>query len=330
MNINVRTLKNFQSLSSHIKGAGILPIQDYLKFGNGVIQKEVTASFLKFNCTESTEELLVDEKILFELVKVTQSDFINISVKKGKVVISDTKDTIGMQVPDTKLFVDVPTINEKRYNLSQNFKDAIGSAAQVCQPMASIPDKYMYVMIGNKGVTGISITYGFYQPIEETVIMSLEKKIASFISKLDVDQCSVSESHYIFYSPSATMGFAKQEIGYGDFAASLKADPGKLTFSSSNSDMRSYNSLAMSLNQDAVVIMKKGALEMYDSLKDIPLDRPIESITPYEDFPYLPAYMNDVLSAMGSEELDFYQKPNMLIIKNEIGAVVAIGKINKA
>lgn len=330
MNIKTSTLKSFQSLSSHIRGAGVLPIQDYLKFGNGVIQKEVTASFLKFNFAEATEELLVDEKILFELVKVTQSQFINICTKGGKVVISDTKDTIGMQVPDTKLFVDVPTINEKRYNLSQNFKDAIGSAAQVCQPMASIPDKYMYVMIGNKGVTGISIAYGFYQPIEETVTMSLEKKIAAFISKLDVDQCSVSDSHYIFYSPSATMGFAKQEIGYGDFTTSLKADPGKLTFSSSNSDIRSYNSLAMSLNKDAVVIMKKGALEMYDSLKDIPLDRPIESITPYEDFPYLPAYMNDVLSAMGSEELDFYQKPNMLIIKNEIGAVAAIGKINKS
>ena len=76
MNIKVSDLKRFASLSSHIKGAGILPIQDYLKFGNGVIQKEVTASFIKFNCHEGTEELLVDEKILFDLVRVTPSEFI--------------------------------------------------------------------------------------------------------------------------------------------------------------------------------------------------------------------------------------------------------------
>ena len=169
--------------------------------------------------------------------------------------------------------------------------------------MGNIPDKYMYVMVGNKGVTGISVAYGYYRPIEENVIMSLEKKVAAFVSKSDVQQCSVTDSHYIFYSQDAVIGFARQEIGYGDFAASLKADPGKLTFSSSNSDIRSYNSLAMSLNKDAVVTMRKGALEMYDSLKDIPYDRPIESITPLEDFPYVPEYMNNVLASLGSEEL---------------------------
>lgn len=330
MNIKVSDLKRFATFSSHIKGAGVLPIQDYLKFGSGVIQKEVTASFIKFNCGEATEELLVDEKILFDLVRVTPSEFINISFKKGKVYISDTRDTIGMQVPEIGLFVDIPTLNEERHELSKNFLEAIGSAAQVCQNMGQIPDKYMYVMIGNKGVTGISVPYGYYRPIEESVIMSLEKKIATFISKSDVYQCSVTDSHYIFYSQYAVIGFARQEIGYGDFGSSLKADPGKLTFTSSNSDIKSYNSLAMSLNKEAVVTMKNGALEMYDSLRDIPHDRPIESITPFEDFPYVPEYMNNVLSALGSEELDFYQKPNMMIIKSsETNAVAAIGKINK-
>lgn len=330
MNIKVKDLKAFKSYSSNIEGNGILPIQDFLKFGNGLIQKEVTASFLKFDCPDANEEILVDEKTLYNLVGVTPSDVISITKKGNKTIISDKRDTVAMQVPETALFVDIKTVDLEKVELSPEFLDALGSASKVCNAMGSVPDKYMYVMVGNKCVTGISISYGYCRMIKEDVTMSLEKKTAAFVSRSNSLECSISESHYIFYTANATIGFAKQEIGYGDFGKPLRADPGELTFTASNSDIQSFNSLAIAnCKTPQVTLAKRGALEMYDSLKDFSQDRPI-NVKPLEDFPYLPTSMNLVLSALGDENLDFYQKPNMLLIKsNETNAIAAIGRIQK-
>lgn len=318
-------------MSSHIKGSGILPIQDYLKLGNGMIQKEVTASFIKFDCPDATEEILVEEKVLYDLVNATNSDTITITSVKRKTTISDKRDTISMQVPEVSLFVDIQSGDLEKYDLSANFLEAIGSAAQVCNPMSGTPDKYMYVMAGNKAVTGITQSSGYCRIIEEEVIMSLEKKVASFVSNTNAHSCSITESHYIFYTVLATVGFAKQEVGYGDFAKPLKADPGELTFTASNSDLKSYNSLAISLCQNnPIVTMAKGALKMYDSMRDISQDRPLEGIKPYENFTYAPDAMNLLLSALGDEELDFYQKDHMMLIRSkETNSIAAIGKIKK-
>ena len=330
MNIKVSDLKKFKTYSSHVEGNGVLPIQNCLKFGKGMIQKEVTSSFIKFDCPEAKEEILVDEKVLYCLVNATASDVISITHKNGKTIISDKLDTIPMPVPEVSLFVDIATEDMEKIPLSSEFLDALGSAARVCNAMGNIPDKYMYVMVGNKCVTGISISYGYCRIIEEDVVMSLEKKTAIFLSRSNASACSVTESHYIFYTESATIGFAKHVIGYGDFGKSLRADPGELTFTASNSDIQSFNSLAISLAPNPeVTLTTKGTLEMYDSEKEISQDRSI-NIKALEDFRYLPSYMNSVLSALGDEELDFYQKPNMLIIKSkDTNATAAIGKIQK-
>lgn len=330
MNIKTSTLKKFKEYSSHIKGNGVLPIHDYLKFGNSVIQKVVTSCFIKFDCEESDEEILVEEKALYDLLAITPSDFISITHKKGITTISDKRDTIPMPVPEIKLFTDIPTLDLDKSDLSSECLDAIGSAAKICGQMGDTPDKYMFVMVGDKCVTSISQSYGYCRLIEESVEMALEKKIASFVARSNAKACSVSDTHYVFYTDTATIGFTRQSIGYGDFGKQLRTDPGELTFTGSNSDIQSFNSLSISLcDFPQVTILKKGGFESYNSTSEIPHTRP-SNIIPLEDFTYLPAPMNLLLSALGDEELDFYQKPNMLVIKSkETNATAAIGKIQK-
>lgn len=331
MDIRTSDLNNFKKLSSNIKTSGILPIQEYLKFGKGVIQKQVTSSFIQFDCPGVTEDILVEEKVLYDLMNNSSSPIFSINTIKGKTVISDFKTTISIQVPPLSDFTDIETGEVKKVMISHEFLEAIGAAAILCQPMGTVPDKYMYVMIGNKGVTGISVPYGYYRPIEEDVTMSLEKSIAIFVSRTDVYACAVTDTHYIFYTEKgAIMGFTKQAVGYGDFAKMLRDDKTKLTFTSSNEDIRSYNSLAVSLCKlgPVVTMTTKGELIMYDNARDISQNQVIESIKPFEDFTYNPTHMNLVLSAMGTEDLDFYQTNNMLLIKDiATKSVAAIGKI---
>lgn len=331
MNIKVSDLKKFKSYSSHIKGAGILPIQDYLKFGKGMIQKEVTASFIKFDCEDATEELLVEEKVLYDLVSQTPSDYITIVAKDGKTIISDHRDKIPMQVPETGLFVDIPLISLEKHDLSPDFLKALGCAAITCTAMGTIPDKYMFVMVGNKCVTSIAVSYGYCRVVEEDITMVLDKNSASFVSKTGAKKCSISDSHHVFYTEEAVIGFAKSVIGYGDLGKLLRADAGDLTFTCSNSDLTSYNSLSMSLFKFPKVTMtQKGTLETYDPLKDIAHDREVSNLKPFEEFTYLPAAMNTILQALDTEELDVYQKSNMLIIKSrDTNAIAAIGKVQK-
>lgn len=331
MNIKVSDLKKFKGLSSHIKSNGVLPIHNYIKFGGGKIQKQSSGAFMTFNCPEADEDILVEEKILYDLLFATANPTINIADKKGKTLLSDGKDKISTPVPELSLFIDIIESKTDRIDLSPEFLEAIGSAALLCQTMGIIPDKYMYVMVGNKSVCGISQSYGYYRPVEENVVMVLEKKTALFLSKSSVVAFSETESHYFFYTNEATLGFTKQEMGYGDFAKLLRGDLGDLTFTCSNSDLRSYNSLSISLCEHPLVTMtKKGTLEMYDSLKEISQDRELNSIQPYEDFTYDPVTMNNVLSALYTEELDFYQKETHFFIKDgDKNAVALIGRIKK-
>jgi hypothetical protein len=331
MEFKVSDLKKFKSLSSHVRSNGVLPIHDYLKFGGEKIQKVATSSFIKFDCKEANEDLLVDEKTLYDLLANSNAPTITITSVKGKTVISDGKKKISIQVPDLKLFSDIVHTTEDIIDVSPEFVEAIGSAAELCQPMGTIPDRYMYVMIGNKSVCGISISYGYYRPILEDVKLVLEKKTALFLSKTDVCKFSETTSHYLFYTPESTLGFTKHEMGYGDFASMLRNDPGELTFTCSNSELKSYNSLAITLGDNPIVTMKEdGTLDTYDSEKDVSQDMHLPGLKPFEEFSYSPSSMNSILSALYTEELDFYQKStHLIIVERDKKAVAVIGKIQK-
>jgi hypothetical protein len=330
MNIKVSDLKKFQKYAANIKTNKILPIYGYLKFGDGTIVKNISTSFVVFDCEDAKESVLVDEHLLNSLLNVTTSEFINISIKGNKVTISDTRDKIVFQAPAVKEYSALPKMGSDKMQVSDGFIEALGMSANFAVNMADIPEKYMYVHIGEKTICAGDGIIGFHCPVEESMKIVLEKKIAQLLCKYNISAFSQSDSYYFFYTPEAVLGFAIQSIGWMDIRR-VFADIPKVTFTTMSSDIQSFNALSMQASASCIVTMETGKLEMNDMLSDIKHDRPAENLVLPEPFTYAPSKMNTVLSALGSEEIDFHEGKGMYYIKSsDTKATAIIAKINKA
>ena len=316
-------------LSGNIKNTGIMPIADYLKFGGGKIVKTAYTSFIEYECPDADEDVLVDEQALNSLVSITPSDFINITSKGNKTTISDTRDKIPFQVMAVKDFPPIPIPEGERYELSPEFLEAIGMAANFADNMGTIPHYYMYLHIGEGAVCAGDGIFGFYSPIEETFKLVLEKRIAQLISKHNTQYFAKSERYFFFYAPGVTMGFSQQEMGWADLRKFLIGGD-KLTFTVSSSDVGSYCSLAMQLAEKCVVTISTGKFEMYDMLRDRGVERAAENLVIPEPFSFNPAKMNTLISALGVDELDFYDAKGLYYIKNkDLKSIAILAKSHK-
>lgn len=329
MNIKTSDLRKFQKLASNIKSVGIMPIADYLKFGGGKIVKTAFSSFIEYDCKDADEDVLVDEQALNSLVSITPSEFINITSKGNKTTISDTRDKIPFQVAAVKDFPLIPTPESEKFDLSPEFLEAIGMAANFSDNMGTIPHYYMYLHIGEGAICAGDGIFGFYSPIKEDFKLVLEKRIAQLISKHNTQQFARSDRYFFFYSPGVTMGFSQQEMGWADLRKFLIGGD-KLTFTVSASDIGSYCSLAMQLAEKCVVTISTGKFEMYDMLRDRGVDRAAENLVLPEPFTFNPSKMNTLIAALGVDELDFYDGKGLYYIKNqELKSIAIIAKSHK-
>lgn len=329
MNIKVSDLRRFKKYADKITGANILPIAGYLKFGDKKIVKTAFSSFVQFDCEDAIEPILVEERLLNGLLDQTPSDFINISKKGNKVTLSDGRDKFVFQVPDIKEFPAIASPQDEKTPLSSEFMEAIGMAGNFSLPMGDIPEKYMYVHVGGKAVCAGDGIVGFHCPITEPLVMVIEKKISQMLGKYSVSSFSESENYYFFTTNDAVLGFGKQSIGWMDIRHVFKAT-GNRTFSASSGDIQSFNSLSMKASAACIVTMSKGLFEMSDPLYDIKHERPAENLELPEPFTYNPGKMNTLLSALGCEELDFYDINGGYFIKSaDTKATAIIAKISK-
>lgn len=333
MNIPVSDLKRFQKLASHIKGSGVLPVCDYVLFENGKIYKTALDSFIVFDCAEAEGGILVDEKLLYNLLNVTVAPFINIVQKGEKTIISDGRDKIPFQTKKRKEFPAIAEAEGETIELSTDFIGAMAAASVFAKNMDSVPTAYMYLHIGKGSVCAGDGFVGYYYPLDEKVDMILDKKTAQFVSKNGAERFSQSASYYFFYSNDALFGFSKQEIGYMDMVRVINGGS-NLTFSASASDIQSFNNLAMqsALKADAcVVTMSDGKMDMYDPTIEVEVERQVEGLKISTPFSFNPQYMNTLISGMQSETLDFYEHKNMYWVKSpDSKAISIIAKIQKA
>ena len=330
MNVKTNDLRKFQKLSSHIKASGILPSSDCIKFGDGAIIKNAHSSFVSYDCQDSNESMLVDEHALWGLVNATSSDFINIVLKGPKVILSDGRDKIPVPAVSIKEYGELPAYDGDKKDISIEFLQSLGRAAEVCSAPQQIANLYMYVHIGENAICAGNGFMGVYFPIEEDYKMVIEKKVANTLSKFSFTSFAESQGHHFFFGDGMFMGFSKQEIGWADLKRVLSGGKDR-TFSIAASDILSYNSLAMYLSKDfGMVTMKTGEFEMDDTIREISHSRPADGIVLPEPFTYNAENMNKCVSALGVEELDFYVCEKAYYIKStETKATAIIQKIYK-
>lgn len=333
MNIRVSDLRKFQKLSAHIKQTGIIPSSDCIKFGGGKIVKNALSSFLSYDCADSNEEILVDEHPLNGLVNATSSDFINISFKGPKVVLSDGRDKIPVGIVDIKEFPSLPETDGKKQEITTEFLSSLGKVSDACADRKSDTSLYMFVHVGDNMMAAGNGFMGVCFPIEENYKMVIDKSIAKFLSKQQIFGWAETEGHYLFYGFDSLFGFSKQEIGFSGFGKMIQDAKSKITFTISASDVLSFNSLAMSLSFEkdmTVVTMAPGRFETVKGGDEEPCIRPYEGLKIPEPFHYNPEYLNRVMSALDVEELDFSQTGNMYFISSkDTKATAVIVKISK-
>ena len=330
MNIKTKDLKAFQRLSSHIKSNGVLPASDCIRFGEGKLIKNAHSAFISYDCADANETILVEELGLNSVLANTPSEFLNISMKGKKLVVSDSRDNIPFPTFQDNEFNAPPESESKRQKISPEFLDALGRAAEVCMPYKSPASLYMFVHVGNKRMAAGNGFMGVVFPIEEEYTLVIERSIAALISKHEFVEMSESKSHYFFYGDGFTMGFSKQEIGFSDMGK-LMSGGDERTFTISASDVTSFNSLALSLCKDwSIVTMDNGKFEMTDSRSEYAPTRPAEQIKVPEPFHYNAENMNLIIKALGAQELDFYHSPRAYFIKStETKATAIIAKMSK-
>lgn len=331
MDIRSSDLKRFLKAAGHIKGSGILPIHNYLKFEPGKITKIVTGAFLEFPCNGIDEPVLVDEKMLSNLLNITNSPIISISKNKSKVTISDGRDKPFFPIQNEKEFSDTPTPEGKKQLISSEFLEGLGMAAEVAKNMEAIPHYLMYVLVGNKSICGGDGFMAIHYPIEESVQIMLEKKVAQFLSREQVYAFALSDNHYFFYvDDGVVFGFSRQSVGYTDLASVILGEGKKITFSATASDISSFNSYAMLSSKDCYVTMDDKKMYWSDDNVGIGNDREMDNLTLQNCSTYVPAKMNAIISALGCKELDFYDGKGLFYIKSqETKASAIVAKIIK-
>jgi hypothetical protein len=330
MNIKVSDLKKFQRLSSHIKPNGILPASNCIKFGDGKMVKNAHSAFVSYDCPSSTESVLVDEHGLNSVLSNTASEFVNIAMKGKKLVVSDSRDNIPFPTFEEKEYNPPPNPEEEIKPISPEFLEALGRCAETCQPRKDPSNLYMFVHVGKKMIAAGNGFMGVCFPIEEDYTMVIERGVAALISKHEFTEMSESQGHYFFYGDGITMGFSKQEIGFAEMGKMMNGGTER-TFTISASDVLSFNSLALSLCKDwSIVTMHTGRFEMTDSRSEYAPTRPAEQLKLPEPFNYNADNMNQVIKALGVEELDFYHSERAYFIKStDTKATAIIAKISK-
>lgn len=333
MNIKVSDLKKFQTLSSHIQSTGILPASDCIRFGGGAIIKNALSSFISYECSDSNEDILVDEFVLYGLLGNTRSEFINISVKGGKVLLSDGLSKIPVSPVDIKIFPELPTAETKKQELTADFLSTLGKLSDACAEKKAATSLYMFVHVGENMMAAGNGWMGVCFPIDEGYKMVIERNVAKFIAKQKVYAWAESEGHHFFYGHEGIFfGFSKSEIGFSSMGSKMNGGDER-AFTISASDVISFNSLAISLSTEkdiTLATMAPGQFEMENTTREIPCVRPYEGLKVPEPWHYNPKYMNSALAAFGAEELDFYPSKNAYFIKStETKATAIIAKMSK-
>lgn len=333
MNIKVADLRKFQKLSAHIRPTGIIPASDCIKFGGGVIVKNANSAFLSYDCVDSADDILVDEHSLNGLVNATASDFINISKKGAKVILSDGRDKIPVGLMDVKEFGVLPVPEGERKDIDVDFLSVLGKTSEACSDRKSDTTLYMFVHVGNNMMAAGNGFMGVCFPIKEDYKMVIDKTIAKFLSKQQIVEWAETESHYLFYGVGCFWGFSKQEIGFSGFGKMIQDAAAKITFTVSATDVISFNSLAMSLSFEkdiTVATMAPGRFETIKGGDEEPCIRPYDGLTLSEPFHYNPEYLNRVIAALDVEELDFCNSGGAYFISSkDTKATAIIAKIQK-
>ena len=196
MKFKTEELRSFKHNSSHIKQNGIIPILGYIKFEDGELIKNNLHSFVRQKISPFKGKFLVEEKMINSFVDQTSSTEIDITIKNGKLVLSDGRmkdaadeEEVG-QFPITSQpegeFSDVPQETIKSINQASSFVDANNKVVTV-----------IYVFVNERSVCGSNAWVIYANGIDTSLPeMILSKETAVTVGKMKDVKFQQSDNYH--------------------------------------------------------------------------------------------------------------------------------------
>ena len=316
MNISLSELRQFQKLSSPIVGHNLLPVLEYLRMGDGKIIKSILSAFVEYQCNEASEEMLVDERLFNVKIGSTQSSFLNISKKGNKVTVTDSVTQTTFQVPEVKVFPNMPVPTSERHKISENFMNVLAKAQVFSlKTDPTIPNWLSFIMIGNSYMCASDGHVFFSEPVDETFELVLDKRHAAIISKMPIKEYAYSDEYLFFYTDNATIGFSKSEIKYNNIIKYGHINGSPLEFVASATDIQRFNDECAHSSKFPWVTMSECKLSMNDITLDIQVERSFPTIKPSGKFTYNAETFNRLLAVAEEDEIEFYRGKDWYWVK---------------
>lgn len=331
MKISVEQLKRFKNNSSSIKTNNILPILGYLKFSkDGTVTKNAMGSFIiqKIDCKE---DFLVDETILMSFVNYTSSPTIDVTIKDGKIILSDgtgAKKTSPTEPVENFPVNDTP--DAEPFELDLEVLQSIGIASQFVMDK-DIPDAACYVFVGNNHVCGSNGAIAYIDEfVEKLPKIVLDKNTATTISRYDSVLFSENDSYLFFETDDVKLGFIKNQYQWMDESPFATFTP-EAKFEMDKREFVNFNDMVINDNISKVAVssisVSKGKLN-YES-NDTGYERVAEKQIAVEGddmekFNFNPALMAKLLKSVPDDTLTFNRMGNRYYITGDSGFVSLI------
>ena len=332
MKIKTSELRSFLSAGGHIKTNNILPILQYIKFDNGRIIKNNLSEFIVYE-TSFAGSILVEERLLSNLVSVAVSEYIEISKLKNRVVLTDGSNTIEHQYePQENFPLNEEPTSEGEYELTPDDLLQIGICSDFChENHILVQHHHLYITDGEIFASNNVVAY-FKKTNSKMPTVQISKPNAKKISALKTAVFSQNDSYMFFVSDNIKYGFIKAagltSLKMGQY---MNVDSSDHVFTVDRSEFVNFSNICTT-STPAKIIRCNLSLEkeylklsMVDDDYSVSVNKTLKATGSVEGvFCFDPNQMNRLCKSLPDQLLTFHQFPKKYLVTGQSGFVALI------
>lgn len=299
-------LRKFFSNASTIKSNGLMPILDFVRVDNNKIIKTNLNAYIIMDITPTNETLLIDEKILNAIVKVTTSDTINVTAKGDKVIISDGVNKMSFLLSAEEHYPEFPdSEKEGEVVLPKPVLDAIGMAAKNVS-VNNVAVSFNYVNVAHGYVAGSDQVRLYTHSFNNLPTLLIDTLAANIISQFGEVKYYQRGNYDFFHVGSFLFGFIKSvgtPIDFNPFLSEAQKEEYVELFTH---EIYNFNDIFMASSGSAEVTFnfKDDKLSFHDVDRSVSNEITLSMEGNHKpNISFLPRNLTSILKSIGSEKI---------------------------
>jgi len=277
-------------------------------------------SFVVHTISNDSEDcsFLVDEKILFEFVELSSSEYIYFSIEENRIRIYDERYNTKSPTERAELFAQIDSNSGEWTHIPKTALTAIGIVAEIVfgDEISGVRNT---IFVGDGHVSGSDATIGYYQKFSETLPkLSLRKKVAISIAKMPKAEHSSNSSFDLFRDNHVLFGFRKSEINWFDLSKPFGSISNDADFILNKHLLIKWNTYCInsckskSLTSEWKANGNRLDLILLDKGYSIDNDAYFDILNGSGEFVYNPETMNQILKVLPGDTIYFHSGQNRM------------------